>query len=61
MNILEVYIKEIYSEKEIDTEDLGKFIEVSMQTHCWGATEDKVHWFRPDEWEEVKARGYYMA
>lgn len=61
MNLLENYIVEIYSEKETEHKELGKLIEVSMKTECYGREDVNKHWFKPDEWKKVKQQGYYMG
>lgn len=61
MNILENYIVEIYSEKEIEHKELGKMIEVSMKTNCYGSKVVGKHWFELDEWKKIKEQGYYLG
>jgi hypothetical protein len=58
MNILDVYIKEIYSEdiKHID-DWFGKptdFVKVDMMTDCWGCHERMQRNFHIEEWEQIK-------
>ena len=61
MNMLENHIIEIYSEKEIDHKKLGKMVEVSMKTSCYGREDVNKQWFGIDEWKKVKEQGYYRG
>ena len=65
MNSLEIYIKEIISEEPYEadwTKELSKeFVEVEITTNCYGRIETKKHVFEKREWEDHKARGYYMG
>lgn len=61
MNLLENYIVEIYSEQEINHKELGTLIEVSMKTTCYGRENTEKNWFKPDEWQEIKTKGFYLG
>lgn len=69
MDLLEHYIKEVYSVEDI-TEEFKKkvgyspcrpMVKVKMRVNCYGIVEDTEHTFFADEWEEAKQKGYYMA
>lgn len=69
MNLLEHYIKEIYSEKDI-SEDfknvVGKephepLIEVDVLYDCYGSEERRTLSFFKSKLEEAKEKGYFMA
>lgn len=61
MNLLENYIKEIYSENIINHKGLGEMVEVSMKSVCYGRETIGKQWFKPNEWEAIKGQGYFMA
>lgn len=60
MNLLEHYIQEIHHTelKHINNWDL---VEVDLTYDCYGITERKIKLFWPEEWEEIKTKGYFMA
>lgn len=69
MNLLEHYIKEIYSVEDI-TEEFKKkvgrnpvdsMVAVKMRINCYGVEEDTEEIFRVPQWEEIKKQGYYLA
>lgn len=64
MNLLEHYIKHIYSEKEIHLVWDGKkhtLIVVDMDIDCYGREEKVQEHFFPEDWEHIKEQGFYMA
>ena len=69
MNLLEHYIKEVYSIEDI-TEEFKKkvghspcrpMVKVKMRVNCYGREEDTESTFFVDEWEEAKQKDYCMA
>lgn len=69
MNLLEHYIKEVYSVEDI-TEEFKKkvghspcrpMVKVNMRVNCYGREEDTESTFFIDEWQEAQQKGYYMA
>lgn len=71
MNILENYIKKIYSEEDV-TEEFNKKISqrrdpnekiflVDMEIDCYGQKERVKRYFYEDDLKEAKEKGYYMA
>lgn len=69
MNLLEHYIKEVYSVEDISNkfeESVGyppkePMRKVRMRVNCYGREEDTEHTFFLSEWEEALKQGYYMA
>lgn len=61
MNLLEHYIVEIISETKRQTQQGTDFVEVEMIIDCYGIKEQTTQMFLPSEWEQAKAKGYYMA
>lgn len=62
MNLLEHYIVEIISEQKIQNpEDGREYYRVNAIVDCYGCEEQINNLFTIDEWEQVKAKGYYMA
>lgn len=69
MNLLEHYIKEVYSEEDITKEFEEKtgyppcepMVRVKMKIDCYGIEEGVEHVFFITEWEETRKQGYYMA
>jgi hypothetical protein len=61
MNLLEHYIEEIIRETKRKTQYGTDIIEVEMIIDCYGIKEQTTHIFLPDEWEQAKKNGYYMA
>lgn len=69
MNLLENYIKEVYSVTDVTnrfTEKTGEIpkeplLKVKLRIDCYGCVEDTVKMFFASEWEEVKKKGYYMG
>ena len=60
MNLLEHYIKKIISEREVEM--FGKpYVRAKLIVNCYGVINETVEEFPKDEWEKVKAQGYYMA
>ncbi len=69
MNLLEHYIKEVYSVEDITEEfkrNVGHepcrpMVKVKMRVNCYGKEEDAESTFFADEWETAQKQGYYMA
>ena len=64
MNLLEIYIKHIYSEKEVHPVFDGKTIDivlVDMDTDCYGSKMRMVRDFLKEDWEKAKAQGFWMG
>jgi hypothetical protein len=62
MNLLEHYIVEIISEQKIQNPENGKgYYRVNAIVDCYGQKEQINRIFLIDEWEQAKAKGYYMA
>ena len=69
MNLLEHYIKEIHSVKDITNkfeEKCGyaphdQFLEVDLTCDCYGVVERKICYFSKSKFEIVKKQGYFMA
>lgn len=69
MNLLEHYIQEVYSIKDV-TEEWEKlmgrkanesFVKVKMCVNCYGQVSITEKIFCLSEWEQVKSQGYYLA
>ena len=68
MNLLEHYIKEIHSVRDV-TEEYVKYghkppeplLEVDMTVNCYGVIERKKKQFLKSDFELAKAMGYYMS
>lgn len=69
MNLLEHYIKEVYSVEDI-TEEFKRnaghapcrpMVKAKMRVNCYGIEEDTESTFFADEWETAQKQGYYMA
>jgi len=63
--MLEQHIREVHS-VEPHTADWTKefekeFVEVRMTINCYGVIETKKRVFDTEEWERVKAQGYFMS
>ena len=61
MNLLEHYIVKVIKETKRKTQHGTDVIEVEMVIDCYGVIEQTTHIFLPTEWEQAKAKGYYMA
>lgn len=62
MNLLEHYIDEIISEQKIQNPENGRgYYRVNAIVDCCGQKEQINRLFLIDEWEQAKAKGYYMA
>ncbi len=69
MNILEQYIKEVYSVEDVSKEaekhgiPVGndRMLCVRMRVDCYGSKFDVEKIFRASEWEDVKKKGYFMG
>ena len=66
MNVLETYIVTIHKVKpyaaEWTKEFKGKkFVNADITTNCYGREKRGEHIFEDKEWEEIKAKGYYMV
>lgn len=61
MNLLEVWIKDAISIKDIEINGNTK-IEVTFNTVCWGCKDVEKRIFdNIDEWEKFKSKKYYLA
>ncbi|MBQ6687515.1 MAG: hypothetical protein IJN03_03215 [Bacilli bacterium] len=61
MNLLEHWIKEIYSITEKEDES-GTYIEVDMLINCWGCEERKKRRYSSiRDFNIEKGKGYYLA
>lgn len=69
MNLLEHYIQEVYSVKDVSDEVKSKLgvypkerlLCVKMRVDCYGICEDKEKIFTISEWYKVKQKGFYMS
>ena len=62
MNLLEHFIVEIISEQKIQNPKNGRgYYRVNVIIDCYGQKEQIDKLFLIDEWEQAKAKGYYMA
>lgn len=62
VNLLEHYIIEIHSEKEIMGEwMMEEYVKVDITIGCYGNIERKMKLFPLLYWEDIKKHGYYMA
>ena len=63
MNVLEHYIVEVHSVKELPLEYwMDDFhVEVHMTSNCHGHERFGKHIFTISQWEHIKQRGYYMG
>lgn len=62
MNLLEHYIDEIISEQKIlNLENGREYYRVNAIIDCYGQKEQINQLFLVNEWEQAKAKGYYMA
>jgi hypothetical protein len=60
MNLLEHYIDEIISVQKI--QEYGRdYYRVNAIVDCYGQKEQIDRLFSINEWEQAKAKGYYMA
>lgn len=67
MNLLECYIREIYSEepyypKQEDVPHLllWDYVKVKYRYDCYGVETITEDIFEKDEWEEIKRKGYML-
>lgn len=61
VNLLEQYIKEIHSVEEVK-KPWGNYIKVDLTKECYGRTDRVMTSFMDmEEWESIKAKGYYMG
>ena len=60
MNLLEHYIKEILSEEQVQMYG-ENWARVKLIVNCYGVVEEKTEVFLYDDWQKIKAQGYYMA
>ena len=67
MNLLECYIREIYSEEPycLKQEDaphllLWDYVKVKYRYDCYGVETIAKDIFEKEEWEEIKKKGYLM-
>lgn len=62
MNLLEVWIVEVYSVKElVDPIEMRGMLEIDAMTNCYGQGKRETLYFRPEQWEEVKEKGFYLG
>ena len=64
MNLLKIYIKHIYYEKEVDPVFDGKTVDivlVDMDTDCYGSKTRMMRVFLKEDWEKAKAQGFWMG
>ena len=64
MNLLEIWIKHIYSEEEVHPVFNGieqTLIKVDVDTECYGVEERVINYFTKEEWELAKALGYWFG
>ena len=62
MNLLEHFIVEIISEQKIlNLENGREYYRVNAIIDCYGQKEQISQLFLVNEWEQAKAKGYYMA
>lgn len=59
MNILEHYIKEVHSIKEI--EKYPDMIEVDVTYNCYGSIQRTIHLTNKEQWKKDLEKGYFMA
>lgn len=60
MNVIEHYIKEIYSEEEFDWNG-EKYVKASVWVDCYGHKAHDDHFVPVEQWEKEKKQGYYLA
>lgn len=63
MNLLEHYIEEIHSVKEVDRQEwmTGPYVRVDATVDCYGNRTREVRHYPLSYWEKIKADGYYMG
>ena len=62
MNLLEHYIDEIINEQKNQNPETGReYYRVNAIVDCYGQKEQINRLFSINEWEQAKAKGYYMA
>ena len=59
MNLLEHYIKEVISIKDLDI--FESLIEVKVLCDCWGDKRIYTHVTTRENWERELKQGYFMA
>jgi hypothetical protein len=63
-NLLEHYIEVIHSVQPYErdwTAQFGKFVEVDLTNNCYGRSQRTTQVWNINDWERIKAQGYYMA
>ena len=64
MNLVEIWIKHIYSEEEIEHEwdDVKRpCVRVDLETNCYGNVKRETRDFIKSDWEIYKKQGYWMG
>ena len=69
MNLLEHYIVEIHSEKDITnefTQHCGyvpkePFLQIDLTYNCYGSVKRTTESFWKSNWEEIKKKGYFLS
>lgn len=66
MNLVEIYLKEIYNIIDYVPEWANefpdrKFVLVKAKWNCYGHEYIKEDLFNVDEWEIIKEKGYYLG
>jgi hypothetical protein len=66
MNMLEIYIEEVHSEKPYIAEWTKEFPErefvlVEVSTNCYGSKKRETHIWSTKEWAKYQEQGYYMG
>ena len=69
MNLLEQYIKKIYSEEDVTDEYIrrvGKapaerLIKVDVESDCYGNVRREIRTFTKSTWEKAKKNGFFMG
>lgn len=63
MNLLEHYIEKIISVEPFNppTQSEWEWVTVKMLVNCYGSVVETEMLLPVDDWEKIKAQGYYMA
>ena len=69
MNLVEHYIKKVYSTKDVTddynnhTNDVAieSLLEVDIEYNCYGRTERSIKRFWKSEWDTISKRGYFFG
>lgn len=61
MNLVEVYVTKIYSEK-IHQKNMNTVFELVVDTDCYGQKENrKTIWVSVSDYNMIREKGYYLA